>query len=416
MAGTENYLIIGAGAAGLAAAVTLRRFDQNSQVTILSREKTNPYSRILLPYLLADIIEEKDIYLPIPEGSKFLTGQEVVEIDTHRRKVITSTGEVFSFDKLLISGGSSAVTPEIKGSSLSFVFTLHDLGDIQKMRKWIKPGKRALISGGGLVSVKCGEALSQLGMKVTFVIGSDRVLSRNLDLPAAKMVEQILAEKKIETLKRDEIIKIEERSFGGGALLQSGIRRECELVVFGKGVRPNTAFLTDSDIEMRRGIVVDEHQETNVEGIYAAGDVAETADSICGERRINALWRTAREQGRIAALNMACFPISYDGSVAINAQKVFTLPIFTAGMGKEESPEVLREQGSNFYHKLVIDKGILKGAIFIGKMKNEGLYQVLLTKKIDVSAFKLLLLRNTISYPHIHKSVFRKLQYKKRLI
>ncbi len=361
---------------------------------------------------MAGTIEEKDAYLPIPEGSKFLTGQEVVEIDTHRREAITSTGKAFPFDKLLISSGSSAVRPEFKGNNLPFVFTVHDLADIQKMRKWVKAGRRAAISGGGLVSIKCGEALHQLGMKVTFVIGSDRVLSQNLDLPAANMVEQMLTERKIEILKGDEIVEIEERSSGGRALLRSGIWRECELVVIGKGVQPNTAFLTGNSIEVRQGIVVDEQQETTAEGIYAAGDVAETVDIIYGGRRINALWRTAREQGRIAALNMASLPISYEGSVAINTQKVFSLPIFTAGMGREEGPEVLREQGNGFYRKLVIAEGILTGVIFVGKMKNEGLYPILLKRKIDVSAFKLFLLRNTVSYPHIHKPIFRKIQYR----
>lgn len=176
-------------------------------------------------------------------------------------------------------------------------------------------------------------------MKITFVISSNRVLSRILDLPAAQMVERVLVEKGVEAITGEDIVEIEE----GEAHLGSGERRECGLIVFGKGVRPTWVFLRESKVEIRRGIVVDEHQQTNLEGIYAAGDVAETMDITYGERRINALWPVAREQGHIAALNMASLPAVYEGSVARNTLEVFGLPIFTAGIGREEGPEVLRE-------------------------------------------------------------------------
>jgi NAD(P)H-nitrite reductase large subunit len=159
------------------------------------------------------------------------------------------------------------------------------------------------------------------------------------------------------------------------------------------------SFLEGSDIQIQRGIIVDEHQETNVAGIYAAGDVAETMDIVYEERRINPLWPVAREQGHVAAMNMASIPAEYEGSVARNTLEVFDLPIFTAGMGREEGLEVLREQGKDFYHKLVLDQGgILRGVIFVGEMRNEGIYLFLVKNRIAVSSFAASLLRNTFGY------------------
>ncbi|MBT9139570.1 MAG: NADH-dependent phenylglyoxylate dehydrogenase subunit epsilon [Dehalococcoidia bacterium] len=389
------YLIIGASAAGVAAAETLCQVDPRSQVTILCKESTRPYSRVLLPYLLTGAVEEETIFLSVPEEVKLLTGKEVVRVQPQRREVAVSTGEVFPFDKLLIASGASPVRSKVEGADLPFVFTVRELSDIQGMREWIETGKRAVIVGGGLVSMRIGEALHRLGMRVTFVIGSDRVLSQILDAPASAIVEQVLVERGIEIIKEDEIVQIAE----GETHLRSGKRRECTLVAFGKGVRPNVSFLEGSGIETASGIIVDEHQRTNVADIYAAGDVAETLDIAYEERRINALWPVAREQGHIAALNMASLPAIYDGSVARNTLEVFDLPIFTAGMGREEGPEVLREHGKGFYHKLVLDNGMLKGAISVGRVRDEGLYLFLIRRRGGVSSFVDRLLRGTFSYP-----------------
>lgn len=397
-----KYLIIGASAAGLAAAETIHKIYPTGQITILEKERTQRYSRILLPYLLSGVVKEENIFLPEPAEIKILKGKEVIRVDSQRREVTISTGEVFVFDKLLIASGASPVIPQIKGADLPFVFTIRKLSDIQKIKKLVKTEKRAIIAGGGLVSMRIGEALYQLGMDVTFVIRSKRVLSQILDFPASTIVEKVLVKKGIEIIKDDEIIQITK----GEIYLESGKRRKCALVVFGKGVSPNVGFLTNSGIEIQRGIVVNEHQRTNIENIYAAGDVVETLDIVYKDRRINALWSVAREQGHIAAMNMTSIPIIYDGSVAWNVLEVFGLPILTIGMGREEKPEVMREQGKEFYRKLVLDNGVLKGLIFIGDLKSGGLYLFLIKRKLDISSFIHPMLKNTFQYSNFAHRLF----------
>ena len=307
-----NYLMIGAGPAALAAAGTLRQADRTGRVTILSREKIRPYSRMALPYVLAARIEAEGAYSALPEGVELLTGEEAVRIDAERREVETASGKVFPYDRLLIASGGTPEKPELEGGKLPFVFTIRDLPDVTGIRDRFE-GKtgHAVIAGAGPVGMETGDALHKLGWSVTFVVTSNRVFSTMLDSPAAELVARKLREQGIEILTGEDIVNI---GRNGEVHLKSGKTRTCDLVIFGKGVHPCLDFLEGSGIAVGRGIVVDERQETSVPGVYAAGDVAETMDIIYGDRRVNALWPLAVEQGRVAALNMAGIPATYPGS------------------------------------------------------------------------------------------------------
>jgi len=138
-----------------------------------------------------------------------------------------------------------------------------------------------------------------------------------------------------------------------------------------------------------------------VKDIYAAGDCTETMDVVYHDRRCNALWPTAVEQGHIAAMNMAGIAVAYPGSIGRNVMGVFDLSIFAAGKGKldGDAPIVKRDRGKDYYHKIVLDSGKLAGAIFVGEFKNEGFYLNLMQRKIDVAYCADALLQGTFSYP-----------------
>ena len=397
-----KYTIIGGGAAGISAATTLRRVDPHSEITILSNEHTRPYAKMVLPYLLGGSVQEDDMFLASPDGVEIELGQEVTRVEPERHRVITSTGEAVAYDKLLIASGASPKRPSTAGHDLPFVFTVRDLPDIHGIKERANGHTgQAVVAGGGPIGLEVGDALHALGMHVTYVIGSPHVFSTGLDSPAAEMVEQAMTERGIEVRTGERIVEIGK---GGEVILSSGETRECDLVVFGKGIRPNVEFLADSGIQTQTGIMVDEHQQTNVEDIYAAGDVAETMDVCCGTWRCNAIWPVAVEQGRIAALNMASVPIEYGGSISRNILRAFGVSIFVAGMGKRDDLDVRREQGPDSYHKIVLDEGVLKGAIFVGECKNEGFTVQLMRQQVDVSPFADSLLKGTFCYPrYVHE-------------
>ena len=231
--------------------------------------------------------------------------------------------------------------------------------------------------------METGDALHKLGMKITFVVSWDRIFSSMLDRPAADLVRQRLEALGIEIKTGDEIARIGE---DGAVFLRSGEKRICDVVIFGKGVRPCVDFLAGSGIAVKRGIPVDARQETTVPDVFAAGDAVETMDIVYDEPRVNALWPVAMEQGRTAALNMSGVRTGYRGSLARNILRVFGISIFTAGRSRDEGPGVYRQEDARSYRKIVLEKGVLKGLVFIGGAAPEGFYVNLITQRVDVSS------------------------------
>jgi NAD(P)H-nitrite reductase large subunit len=400
-----KYVIIGAGPAGLNAAAVLRQVDPGGVVTLLSGEATPPYAKMVLPYLLSGAMEEKHLYLPVPDEVNFRTGQRVVRINARSRTIETGSGEIVEYDRLLVATGGVPERPAIKGSDYPFVLTIRDLPDVRQIQKLLKRKKgHAVIAGAGPVSMETGDALHKLGMKITLIVTSNRVFSTMLDTGAAAVVEDHLRRQGVDILKGEDIVKIGAK---GKVTLSSGATLDSSLVIFGKGVNPCVDFLTGSGLAVRRGITVNEHMETNISGIFAAGDAVETKDLVAGDQRVNALWPAAVEQGRIAALNMAGIGACYEGSLSRNILRVFGLSIFVAGQGRADGPQIKVSAGPGFYHKIVTDKGILKGFIFIGEIRNEGLYRDMLQRQTDIGPFADIFLKGTFAYPRILRRAMR---------
>jgi len=395
-----DYLILGGGPAGLSAAAVLRRLDKTGRVTILAREKTDPYARIALPYVIKGAVDAEALFLPAPAGIDIALGEEAAGIHPEKREVHTASKKTYRYDKLLIATGADPFRPAIPGIRLPFVFTVRDMPDAQGIRKLLKGRKNghAVVAGAGPVGLELSDALEKLGYRITLVISSDRVFSTMLDSPASAFLEKKLAEKGVEVRKNDEVIEILP---SGGAVLRSGETRSSDLVIFGKGVAPGIGFLDGSGVHARQGIPVDAQQQTNLACIYAAGDVAETRDIAYEDSRVNALWPEALQQGKIAAFNMAGRPFAYEGSFSRNALHVFDTSIQVAGMSKAEGPEVYREAGADYHRKIVIDDGVLKGFIFLGDIRSIGLYCDLLRRKIPVGSFVGSLLRGSLDVARV---------------
>ncbi|HOO45757.1 MAG TPA: FAD-dependent oxidoreductase [Deltaproteobacteria bacterium] len=392
-----KYLLIGGGPACVAAASTLRRLDGSCEITILAKEPYKPYAKMALPYLISGEAEEERLYLAEPENVTILLGHEVARIHADKNMVETASGDRFPYDRLLIGTGGVPERLRIDGGDLPFVFTIRDLADATGIRSILKDKKgRAIIAGAGPVSMETGDALHKLGLDITFVISSNRVFSTLMDTETARFVEERLLEKGIEIRKGEDIQRIEE---DGTVHFRSGDTRLSSLVIVGKGVKPCMHFLEGSGIKTGAGIIVDEHQETSIPGIFAAGDVAETFDTVYEEPRVNALWPAAEEQGKVAALNMASIPATCPGSMARNILRVFGVSILSAGMARADGPEVLRSQGRGYHRKIVLDNGILKGLVFIGDVRNEGLYLSLMKRRCDVTKYAGSILKGTFSYP-----------------
>ncbi len=400
--GAMRYVIVGGGPAGFSAARALRGLDLQGRVTMLTKEAEPPYARIALPYLVHGAVDKALLFLPMPDGVVMMRGEEAREIDPGRREVRTSSGRTISYDRLLLATGADPLKPDIPGIDLPLVFTIRDLANAQADRDRLRTAgaRRAVVAGAGPVGLELGDALLKAGCAVTFVVGSDRLFSAMLDAPASAFLERRLAAKGIEIRKNDNLAAILP---SGTASLSSGARVPCDIVIVGKGVSPRIDYLSGASVRARRGILVDKYQQTNVPGIYAAGDAAETADIVHGDSRINALWPEALEQGKVAACNMAGRPLAYEGSFSRNVMRVFETTIQAAGMTQGDEGRADREEGRDFHSKLVLDNGILKGFIFLGDVRSVGFYSDLVRRKVPVSSFAGSLRRGSLDYARFVK-------------
>lgn len=418
-----KYLIIGNSVAAIAAVEAIREKDQKGDITLISDEPQFVYSRPLISYLLAGDVKVEQMYY---RGKNFYErnkiratlGRKVTSVDATNRKVVLEDGEEFLFEKLLIATGGKPIVPKTKGSDLNGVFTFTKWDDVEKIKKFLLgiEVKRAVIVGGGLIGLKAAEGLVALGIKITIVELSDRIMSSTFDGTTSEMMKKILEKRGVEVVTKntsDEIIA--NGAEVGGVVLRDGTRINCEMVVFAIGVSPNIEMVKDSGIKVNRGIQVDEYMRTNFPDIYAAGDVVEAYDLLMRENRPIAIWPNASIQGAVAGHNMAGGTKKYGGSFAMNSIEICDIP--TISMGLTDPPagkgyEVLQQLNEEkpTYRKIVLKDNVVVGAIFVNDIDRAGIFTSLIKDKIDTSIFKDVLLKEEFGLAWFPK------EYRKHLV
>jgi NAD(P)H-nitrite reductase large subunit len=418
-----KYLIIGNSVAAIAAIEAIREKDQKGDITLISDESQFVYSRPLISYLLAGNIKVEQMYY---RGKNFyeknnvraILGRKVTNVDAANKKVVLEDGEELSFEKLLVATGGKPIFPKIKGSGINGVFAFTKWDDVEKIKKFLLGAevKRAVIVGGGLIGLKAAEGLIALGIKITIVELSDRIMSSTFDGTTSEMMKKILEKRGVEVVTKntaDEIIA--KGSKVDGVVLRDGKRVSCEMVVFAIGVSPNIEMVKDSGIKVNRGIHVDEYMRTNFPDIYAAGDVVEGYDLVLRDNRPIAIWPNASIQGAVAGYNMTGGTKKYVGSFAMNSIEICDIP--TISMGLTDPPagkgyEVLQQldEEKPTYRKIILKDNVVVGAIFVNDIDRAGIFTSLIKDKIDTSSFKDVLLKEEFGLAWFPK------EYRKHLV
>ncbi|MCG0278022.1 MAG: FAD-dependent oxidoreductase [Thermanaeromonas sp.] len=405
-----RYVVIGNGAAGTAAAEALAEAGAEGEIIVLSEEPYPYYARVLTSYYVAGWVKPEDIWLADTAwytGRKidFRPGQRVVGIDPLRRKLMLEGSAELEYDRLLIATGASPQKLEVPGADLPGVFTLRTLDDARKLKEWCRDLRFAVVVGGGLVGVKAAEALKALGLEVSLVVSSPHLLSQALDAEGALLLQEAMEQEGYRLYLQEDVVALEGSKKVEGARLRSGRTLPAQVVVVAKGVRPNISFLEGSGIEVGRGILVNEYLETTRPGIFAAGDVAEAYDRVREAPRVNALWGNAREQGRIAGLNMAGKKVPYRGSLAQNSLICAGLGVITGGVVNppeegEYEVRVSRDRKRRFYRKAVLQGRRLTGMVAVGPTQGTGPFMALLGKEVKEEQVKAFL-SGSFSLAHV---------------
>lgn len=403
-----RYVIIGGSAAGISAARAIRANDENGEIVIVEKESTL-YFRSLIPGLIDGSIAEEVVIQPRnffgEHRITLYSGKEVASIDAKEKQVVLTSNEKISYDKLLISTGSSAILPQIPGIEATGVFTLHTLDDAKKIKEAARDAQRAVIVGGGRVGLRAAFALHHLRLQVTIVGKSPHILPLMLDSAAAGIISNAIKQQGLTIINgvdvKEIIIKNGKVS---DVTLETGERLRAELVIVGKGVRPNIELARKAGINTDRGILVNERMETSIADIYAAGDAAEVNDVVTGERIVSGVWTNAAEMGRCAGHNMAGVRREYLGAFGLlNSMEIAGIPIISVGVIRPNGNgyEVITAQRGDTYRKLVFKNNKLVGAILIGNIEGAGVYTALIKRRADVSKLREQMARKLLSYAYL---------------
>jgi len=406
-----NYVIVGGSAAGVSCAETLRKHDKKADITLISDEAFALYSRCLLTYLIAGTIDESKLYFKDKNfykenNIKTYLGKRVVSIDVKKKSVSLEDGTKISYDKLMLATGASPQRIDAPGMDKKGVFTVREIDDAHAILEMLENVKEVCVLGGGLVGLRIAYALGQRKKGITVVVKSPQVLSQMVDADAARIIASILEKNGIKIMTGVEAKEIIGGKTVEGIVLDNGERLNCQLVIIGKGVKANTQLATSCGLKVEYGIVVDEFLRTSDENIFAAGDCAETFDVARGEKRINALWPCAVEQGQVAALNMLGKKQIYDGSLSMNSVDFFGLACISMGITKIKKEEkgyeiISKEAEGRYYKKFILKENRIVGMVLVGDIKPAGIVCALIKNKIDVSSIKHLLLEEAFNYAKI---------------
>ena len=415
-----HHLILGAGPAGVIAAETIRKYAPKDTITIVGDEREPPYSRMAIPYLLIGNVDERGTYLR--KGNDHFAGLRIdivqgraTRLDAAARSVTLDNGQTLSFDKLLIATGSHPVRPPIPGMDLPGIHPCWTLENAREIMKLAQPGARVLQMGAGFIGCIIMEALKQRGVDLTVVEMGDRMVPRMMGPAAGGMIREWCESKGVRVFTGAKVEGIERAPAETGGLLNklaqavglgngapqgagplkvrlsTGQTIEADLIISATGVRPAIGFLKDSGVTCLQGVLTDEHMQTNVGGIYAAGDCAEAFDKVSGKTIVSAIQPNAADQAYVAAMNMVGRRAELKGVTQINV--LDTLGLISSSFGNwqgvadGEQVELIDTQ----HHKVLslqFQGDVMVGCNSVGWTDHVGVMRGLVEGKVRLGEWK----------------------------
>jgi NAD(P)H-nitrite reductase large subunit len=374
-----RHLIIGGGTAGVNAIRTIREEEtEKSQITLVGAER--PYSRMVLPYYLDRTISESHVFTATAavlarwQVATHL-GRRATNLDIKSSTCTLDDGTRIEYDDCLIATGSSPVRAPVPGADGKGVHSFWTLEEARGVIAQVKPGTHVVMVGAGFISFTILNSILTLGAKLTIVEIAPRILPRMVDDTGAQLVQEWLEKHGVTIRTNSAVTGVEDAGAKGASSrskkrlrFKSGADIVGDVVIMATGIRTNLAWLKDSGIAIKRGIVVDEHLRSNVPNVYAAGDVAEGKDVVTGELAVHAIEPTAQEHGRVVGANMAGKDVRYRGSLLANIVEVCHLDVASFGAWDDARAQAVSglRKDRPAYRKLLFRGDRLTGAIILG--------------------------------------------------
>ena len=345
-----KVLVVGFGWAGFEVALTCRSLSRDLEIIVVSEEPCPAYCRCGLTYAISGEVEFNNLFLRSQDfyksaGINVLLGYRVVEASSGVARVrpTSSVGSESSmqYDRLVLATGAKPVDPPFEYSGIEGVFKLRDLRDAQAIRRWALRSKSAAIYGSGFLGLQVADALHKLGLKVKLVEPLSSVMPTILDQDVASRIKSIIEGFGVEVYT-DAHVREAEGDKQVKRLVGDGFEVDCDMVVLATKVKPRVELAEKLGVKLgvTGGIVVDEHMETSVEGVYAAGDCVEVKELVTESPVLAQIASAAIREARVAASNIAGKVDSYPGTTLTALSKVFGVEIGIAGLNSSLSSKL----------------------------------------------------------------------------
>ncbi|MFI0399138.1 MAG: nitrite reductase large subunit NirB [Thiolinea sp.] len=398
----QNLVLIGNGMAGVRTLEELLKLaPEHYHITVFGEEPYGNYNRIMLSPVLANEKTIEQIMLNDDDwyAANHITlhkGKRVEQINRARREVIATDGTVAHYDRLIIATGSTPFMLPVPGAKKLGVLSFRDIKDVHQMLEASSQYTKAIVIGGGLLGLEAANGLLKQGMDVSVVHINDTLMERQLDKPAAKLLQQSLEARGMHFLLEASTAEILGDERVTGVRFKDGLEVDADLVVMAVGIKPNIALAKSTGLYCERGIVVNDTMQTITDPkIYAIGECVQHRGIAYG------LVAPLFEQAKVAANHLAQYGIArYQGTVTSTKLKVTGIELFSAGdfIGNDKTEEIVfKDAGAGTYKKIVLQDNQIKGAVLYGDTVDGSWYFQLMKDGTDISAF-----RDTLLFGQAH--------------
>lgn len=380
-----KYVIIGNGIAGLAAIREIRKKDKEGTIKLVTSEGVLTYYRTKLTEYMAKDFKDEELLVAkeewYTENKIDLYLNKIVEkIDTDNNKIILEDSEEVHYDKLLIATGSRPFVPPITGKYKEGVFALRSLKDLHYVKDYIKNLKKVTVIGGGLLGLEAAWSLKQLGKEVSIVEFAPYLLPRQVDSEIAEKLQKKLEEEGFKLYLGSQAEEILGQVRAAGIKLNKDRKIDTDAIIISAGIRPNLDLVRDTAIKFDKGIIVNKNLKTNIDNIYAAGDVAEIDKMVLG------LWTVGNAEGKVAGANMAGASEEYINPSIFTNLHIGNVKLFSAGI-IDNSQKIYEYKTEELHHKIFVDQGKIVGAILFGDISKVNKLRNAVVANIDIEEY-----------------------------
>jgi NAD(P)H-nitrite reductase large subunit len=401
---SRSYAIVGDGIAGSSAAETIREEDPEADVTVITDEGEALYNRILIKEFAKGKLPEAPISIHEPDWYAereidLELDTYVTEVDTGAHELYTHGGDVYEYDKLLVATGGTPTQLPVENSDAEGIHHFWTFQDARAIREHAAEAETGVVVGAGLLGIDLAAVCGAQDIDAHYLMRGNRWWRYALSLDGTEIIHDALEAKGVTPVFDSGVDRFEVDDDGRvtGAVDPDGDFYDGEFVGVAIGLNFNTEWLQDSGIECDDGVVVDEHMQTNVEDVYAAGDITQFHDVILGDRAQNGAWGSAKQQGATAAKNMVADSEDEEFRwVSSYSITHFDFPFLSFGHPTIGDDEAERRYSDGEWRRLTFSDGKLIGGVLVGDLSQQSTYKQLIREEREVADQKDVLLEQNV--------------------